>query len=444
MAPEFRWSMILISLLLFCNLLSQSISIYLDISQTLSYFVLIVLVNCILILMLKIYLNKNVIKLNNFSNTSIYSVDEVWKLVRGIDAELSDKEKLIDGIKNLVSDNIILLDDQKKVIDANAEAINNFGKNIIGIDIEDIIKDSGFLGALKLAELNVSELGTNFILPANGKTYRAVIKPHLWHGELNKFIIVMHDVSKDLELEDRIQEFNRNLSHEIKTPITAILTASETIIQDDFIKSVAKEFVPIIHKQSLKLVKLTKEMNKLWVTNVSKSQPLNEEVDLGVVTREIVDVLSEKLSKSNIELILNIPKYAPPIIAGKAEQIKELFLQIIGNAITHGGINKFIEVNISFVKIKSKLPAFSLNEGKALKVSISDQGPGIDIKHIDKITDTFYKADQSRASNKYNFGLGLAIAQKILDRHKGMLKINSKKGKGSEFSLYFPLKRESR
>lgn len=444
MRLEFKSFLILILTLFISNMIAQDISESTNVPHVLIYFVLTVLLSAVLIMWFTKYLSGKLRRLNNAPSTLMYSLDEAWKLVENIDTHLSSNEKLISEVKELVSDNIIVLDTQLKVTDANAVAFSNFGKNIVGLDVEDIINDSGFLGALKLAELNASELRTNFVLPSNNKTYKAIIKPHLWHGELNRFIIAMHDVSKDLELEDRIQEFNINLSHEIRTPITAILTASETIIQDDFAKEVSEEFVPIIHKQSQKLVRLTKEMNKLWVSNISKSKPVKDEVDVGSITRELALELSEKLRKNSIELALNLPKKKAPRIAGKADQIKELLLQIVGNAITHGGANKRIDVNISFVRLKSKLPAFRLNNGKALKVSIVDQGPGIDNNHIGKLTSTFYKADQSRASNKSNFGLGLAIVQKILDRHKGTLKITSKKGKGSEFSVYFPLSRKSK
>lgn len=430
-------------LLLLSNKLAYDLSESTDTSYVLIHSILIISVSAILVLLLNKYLSIKLRKLNNAPSTPVHTLDEAWSLVRNIDTHLSSKEKLIAEITELVSDNIIILNPQLKIIDSNPEANSNFGKDIIGMDIEDAINDSGFLGALKLSELNVSELKTNFVMP-NNKTYKAIIKPHLWHGVLKRFIIVIHDVSKDLELEDRIQEFNRNLNHEIRTPITAILTASETIIQDEFAKEVSEEFVPIIHKQSQKLVKLTKEMNKLWASNVSKTKPIKEEIDVGIITREIAMELNEKLRKNSIDLILNLPKSRPAKIAGKADQIKELLSQMISNAITHGGANKVITVNISFVKFKSKLPAFRLNDGKALKVAIVDQGPGIDDNHINKLTSTFYKADQSRASNKSNFGLGLAIAQKILDRHKGTLKITSKKGKGSEFSVYFPLKQKAR
>jgi len=345
MKLELKIFLLLTSVLLLSNMLGEYLVVNSGMPSILVYFIVVVMLSGFLVLLINRFMIGAIAKISgNFNERSLNgSLSHIIKIHESV----NKGAKFVDSLGDLVSDSIIVMDKEHKIVKANANAMGCLGKNIIGCNVESVISDSGFLGALKLAELNESELRINFTATPKNKAYKAVIKPYLWEGEVECFLIVMHDITNDLQLEERIQEFNINLSHEIKTPITAILSASETIIQDDFAREVSKEFVPIIHNQSRKLAKLVKDMDKF--------------------------------------------------------------------------------------------PAFSLNDGKAIKISVIDEGPGIDARHIKKITSTFYKADDSRATHKSNFGLGLAIVQKIVDRHKAILKINSSKGNGSKFSIYFPV-----
>jgi len=409
MKLELKIFLLLTSVLLLSNMLGEYLVVNSGMPSILVYFIVVVMLSGFLVLLINRFMIGAIAKISgNFNERSLNgSLSHIIKIHESV----NKGAKFVDSLGDLVSDSIIVMDKEHKIVKANANAMGCLGKNIIGCNVESVISDSGFLGALKLAELNESELRINFTATPKNKAYKAVIKPYLWEGEVECFLIVMHDITNDLQLEERIQEFNINLSHEIKTPITAILSASETIIQDDFAREVSKEFVPIIHNQSRKLAKLVKDMDKLWENNVSKQRPIEDEVDLWLMVLNSLDDLRDKLSNSSISLNLKHPKASAKfMISGKERQIKELIL-----------------------------PAFSLNDGKAIKISVIDEGPGIDARHIKKITSTFYKADDSRATHKSNFGLGLAIVQKIVDRHKAILKINSSKGNGSKFSIYFPV-----
>ncbi|MDF3047045.1 MAG: histidine kinase [Candidatus Midichloriaceae bacterium] len=438
MKLELKIFLLLASVLLLSNVLGEYLILHSGMPNFLVYFVVVILFSGFLVLLINRYMIRVIAKVvNNFDERSLNgSVSYIARMHESI----NKSTKFIDSLGSLISDSIVIIDKDHKVVKANLNAVGFLGKDIVGRTIESVISDSGFLGALKLAELNTTELRVNLTATPKNKAYKVIIKPYLWEGEVECFLIVMQDITNDLELEERIQEFNINLSHEIKTPITAILSASETIIQDDFAKEVSKEFVPIIHSQSQKLAKLVRDMDKLWENNASKQRPIQDEIDIWSVIINVLDELREKFFQNNISLNLKHPKTSEKfMISGKEGQIKELIHQMVENAIIHGGPNKAISLKISRVKIKSKIPAFSLNGGRAIKMSIIDEGPGIDAKHIKKITSTFYKADNSRATHKYNFGLGLAIVQKIVDRHKAILKITSSKGNGSKFSIYFPV-----
>ncbi len=272
MRLEFKIFLIITPILLLCNLLAYDLSEHTSIPHTLIYAIFIVLVSLILILLLRNRLNAKIQSLNSTPQGPIHSLDQAWELLQNMDSSSSNAYKLISEVSDMTSDSIIILDNKLlNIIGANTSARTILGKNITKSGITNVISDTAFLEALKLAQNKAYETKATFFLPSKNKSYLAVIKPHIWQGEIDRFIIVIRDVSKDLALESRIQEFKTNLNHELKTPITAILSASETIIQDDFSVEATKEFVPMIHKQAKKLVTVAKELNYLWTKRTSKT-----------------------------------------------------------------------------------------------------------------------------------------------------------------------------
>ena len=107
---------------------------------------------------------------------------------------------------------------------------------------------------------------------------------------------------------------------------------------------------------------------------------------------------------------------------------------LIENAINYSGEGTIIKVSVkSIEKEKDFL-------GRALKITVSDQGEGISWEEIPRLTERFYRVDRSRSRDMGGTGLGLAIVKHILVRHKGKLSIDSIKGKGSNFNIYLPIK----
>jgi signal transduction histidine kinase len=271
MRLEFKLFLIMMPTLLLCNLLAYNLSEHTNIPHILIYLVFIVLVSITMILFFRKNLSRRISSLNAASPSSSYSLDESWKLLQAIDSNSINSHRLLLEICNLTSDSIITLDTELNITHANTQATNTLGTNLISTPIEKVISNADFLNTLKLAKHNLEALQINFSLKPSNKSYTAHIKPYLYKCTIDCFIIVIRNISKDEDIESRIQEFKASINHEIKTPITAILSASETIMQDDFSPEATKEFVPIIHKQAKKLVMVAKEINTLWATNVKKS-----------------------------------------------------------------------------------------------------------------------------------------------------------------------------
>jgi two-component system phosphate regulon sensor histidine kinase PhoR len=127
-----------------------------------------------------------------------------------------------------------------------------------------------------------------------------------------------------------------------------------------------------------------------------------------------------------------------PAVTGDADQLHQLFVNLVDNAIKYGGENNTVRIEGCTV---ATAPADSgAAAGRAcIRVDVTDQGPGIAKEHVPRLTERFYRVEGGRTRRLGGTGLGLAIVKHILRRHQGHLAIRSEPGAGSTFSVFLPL-----
>lgn len=157
-----------------------------------------------------------------------------------------------------------------------------------------------------------------------------------------------------------------------------------------------------------------------------------DRVDLSAVLRSVVATLEGKLKDRNLSVNLTGAKTAEHVL-GDHDQLIQLFLNLIENAIKYGGPDKTIHVTLqqdAYDRVLRK---------PALRVDVRDEGPGIDPLHLPRLTERFYRIDDHRNREMGGTGLGLAIVKHIINRHRGRFKITSEQDVGSTFSAIFPV-----
>jgi two-component system, OmpR family, phosphate regulon sensor histidine kinase PhoR len=122
----------------------------------------------------------------------------------------------------------------------------------------------------------------------------------------------------------------------------------------------------------------------------------------------------------------------PVTVPADADQLMQVFQNLIENAIKYGASGKDVTVTVV------RLDRDAVLRGSAVEIMVSDRGEGIDPSHIPRLTERFYRVDAHRSRDKGGTGLGLAIVKHIVNRHRGRLKIESEPGKGSRFSVILP------
>ncbi|WP_042459623.1 two-component system histidine kinase PnpS [Neobacillus dielmonensis] len=243
-------------------------------------------------------------------------------------------------------------------------------------------------------------------------------KNNVWKGVL----VVFHDITELKNLELMRKDFVANVSHELKTPVTSIKGFSETLLDGAMNNQETLEsFLSIILKESDRLQSLIQDLLELSKLE-SHSFTLNkQELNLHQLLEEVVTLLSGKAKTKNISLDLICP-ISPVAIRGDVDRLKQVFINLIANAITYTPSHGVVTVKL-------------VEHKNSVVVMVKDTGIGIEEKEIPRIFERFYRVDRARSRNSGGTGLGLAIVKHIVEAHHGNLSVESEVGKGSVFKV---------
>jgi two-component system phosphate regulon sensor histidine kinase PhoR len=241
-------------------------------------------------------------------------------------------------------------------------------------------------------------------------------------------LVVFHDVTQLRRLENMRRDFVANVSHEIKTPLTAIKGFVETLQQGNVEKQQEKErFLGIIQKHVDRLDAIIEDLLAL-----SRIEQENEKKEIKFESVKIVDVFQAaiqlcmpKAEKQSIRIDIDCEKDITAIF--DPTLIEQAVVNLLDNAI------KFSEPQ-STIHVK-----FHRHEDEMI-ISVQDHGIGIAQKHLPRLFERFYRVDKARSRSMGGTGLGLAIVKHIAQAHGGHVAVESKLGEGSRFSIHLPQK----
>lgn len=239
-------------------------------------------------------------------------------------------------------------------------------------------------------------------------------------------LIVVRDITQLHNLEKIRQDFVANVSHELRTPLTVINGYVETLADNNTTPSWNKPLQQMLQqaKRMSLLINDLLVLSKLETTEAGYNQkPINIEQLLSVIKSE-AEVLSKEKQQVLTLICNNTTK--PLIMQGNEKELHSAFSNLVTNA-------------IKYTQAEGKISILLWQDKNYFYVSVSDNGPGIEAKHLPRLTERFYRVDASRNSGTGGTGLGLAIVKHVLIRHDAELKITSEVGKGSVFMCVFPL-----
>lgn len=239
-----------------------------------------------------------------------------------------------------------------------------------------------------------------------------------WKG----IVLVFHDITELKKLELMRQDFVANVSHELRTPITSIKGFSETLLDGDLTdEKTLREFLTIILKESDRLQTLIQELLELSKIEKQEFHLDYVKLDLNTLINETGQMFIRKAAKKAIQFDVLHPE-KPVIIEGDTYRLKQIFINLISNAINYTAPSGEVKVIVS-------------DHEQFAYVEVIDTGIGIDPDEIPRIFERFYRVDRARSRNSGGTGLGLAIVKHLVEAHKGQLEVTSTLGKGTSFKV---------
>jgi len=234
-------------------------------------------------------------------------------------------------------------------------------------------------------------------------------------------LLVAQDVTQLRFMERVRSDFVANVSHELRTPLTVLKGYLETL--EDAQDQMPRRYFQIfkrMNEQTRRMQYLIDDL--LMLTRLeSDHKPRSEDVPVPDILREICDETA-LMKEEHAPITLEIATQAH--ITGDKSLLYSAFSNLIVNA-------------LKYTPAQGRITVRWLQDEAGLRMEVEDNGPGIALEHLPRITERFYRVEIGGVSNKDGTGLGLAIVKHVLSRHNAELKIRSKPGKGSCFGCYF-------
>jgi len=322
-------------------------------------------------------------------------------------------------------DPLLIIDQRLHVIEFNSAS-----EELLG----NVIKNKNIFSVLRIPELGELidesqkkrkplEAEVNLIYPSE-RIYKIWISGSRDVGKNKLSFIRLFDTTAEHNLQNLQKDFIANASHELKTPISVIIGYCETLLSEKNTKKNIKEsFLKTMGNEAERMSRLVNDLLSLSRIERTEFSPPDEKVNLIDILKDVQKICKERKLFKKLKCKFFIPRKGIFVIGDESE-LKQVFFNIIENAITHSHSKKAIEVNIKQTK-------------DLVTLIVEDFGIGVANQNIPLLTKRFYRVNPSRSRDSGNTGLGLSIVKHILNRHNANFQIESEMGKGSKFIVTF-------
>ena len=330
---------------------------------------------------------------------------------------------------------LVLIEENEHIGFVNPQATELFGAGLVGRHYSTILRQPSVLEAIQGALMNEKPKTARFQNRVGDQEIFYDVKCALIvEGRSQKHVLVsFEDVSQLHEADQMRSDFVANVSHELRSPLTSLLGFIETLrgsARDD--TETRERFLSIMEREASRMTRLVRDLLSLSRVESEERVRPNGTVDIRGVIVSCVQTLEPLAEKSGTTIRLSQKGDEASLVIGDADQLRQVFINILENSIKYSAQGEDINVEITPKEYDVAL------RGQAIRIVLSDVGDGIDQIHIPRLTERFYRIDSHRSREMGGTGLGLAIVKHIVSRHRGRFRITSKKGQGSQFIVILP------
>jgi len=244
-------------------------------------------------------------------------------------------------------------------------------------------------------------------------------------------LFTLLDISAEIDAEKARSTFVANVSHELRSPLTALAGVVETLLGPARNDANARDrFLNLMQGETDRMSRLVGDLLSLSKLEAKEHVLPEDKVDLQRTVKRVIAVLSESTSEYKGRVEFNASE-EPIFVTGDRDELTEVFQNLIENALKYSPPETKILIDMALAGD----PAI-----KAI-VKIKDKGDGIAKEHLPRLTERFYRVDKGRSREMGGTGLGLAIVKHIINRHRAKLTFESELGVGTEVTVSFDLQR---
>jgi two-component system phosphate regulon sensor histidine kinase PhoR len=240
----------------------------------------------------------------------------------------------------------------------------------------------------------------------------------------NDRLLIVTDVTRLHNLEQMRKDFVANVSHELRTPLTVLTGYLETLLAHG--KEIEPRWQRALQQMDTQAARMTSLVNDLLLLSRLENETRSQELKPVNVPSLLTQMRSEALAyglEKHQEITLDCDDTLK--LMGREDELRSAFSNLVTNA-------------VKYTQPYGRIQLRWWRDGKHACFSVSDNGIGIDARHIPRLTERFYRADAARTTATGGTGLGLAIVKHVLLEHRARLDIQSTPGKGSTFTCVFP------
>ena len=374
----------------------------------------------------------------NYENEQMTDFEEAKQSLDGYafwNGKLSSGEKAMSVTRIITNDNGAVVGGVRYIV--SLEPVNNHIMLIsviivaMGLVIIALVIIPGlmFIRSIVRPIRRLSEISAQI---AQGDFSASEKIEHKYDDEIGDLCDAVSDMAKDLQTTEQMKnDFISRVSHELRTPLTAIKGWAETMQLSERGTLDRRTFdrgMGVIIKESSRLTSIVEELLDFGRIQSGRMVLINEKVDILAEFDETVYMLKERAINEGIHLLYDEPEAIYPPVYGDRNRLRQVFLNILDNALKYTPKGGVVAAQVIYSK----------DDPDVIKIIVTDSGCGISAEDLPKVKDKFFKANQTVGGS----GIGLAVADEIMNLHGGSLDIESGEGVGTTVTLTFPIYKE--
>ncbi len=368
---------------------------------------------------------QSMVELKNSINKLANNLETITK------TRLVEEERLKTLVETMGS-GLIMMNREGQIIIANRHFLKSYemtyddivGKSFLNLQLPEPLKkfiDYVFFTEQPERKQMTIQRGTKI---THKQVYGAPVIGE--HGKWLGVVIIVHDITELLRLEQVRRDFVANVSHELRTPITSIKGFSETLLDGAYKdEKMLLSFLEIIYKESNRLQMLVNDLLDLSKLERQGYEIEKEDVSVQAVLARVIDMASQKLDEKNIQVAVNLE--VDLHVLGEENRLIQIFTNLVNNAVMYSPKNSSITIN-------------GYEQDRFGVIEVIDEGIGIDKADLGRVFERFYRVDTARSRNSGGTGLGLAIVKHLVELHHGKVEVESELGQGTTIRVKIPLK----